>query len=430
MSQATMVAKVHPISSARLIAACTIGNGLEFYDFIVFSYFATVIGKEFFPTHTPATQLLLALALYGTGFFMRPIGGIVLGGFADARGRKKATILTLMMMAAGTFIVGIAPNYATAGTLGSLVLVFGRLLQGFSAGGEVGASTTLLSEAATPANRGFFGSWQLASQGLAGLVVAMAAIIVNKSMSPEAVQSWGWRIPFILGVLIVPIGLWLRSALEETHANIDDPRARNIIVWREVFRAHWRQLIKGVCLVIGGTAATNVILLYMPTYAVTTLHISSQGGLMAGLAAGLATLVASPIGGYLSDRFGRKTIIVSVAIIMLALLYPSFAYLNAHPSIANLVMIVGGLAIFNAFAGAAGIVMLTELFPSTVRATGMALVYALGVTVFGGFGPFIVAWLIHATGSPIAPAYYVMACMVVTMIALYFVPETKGTILS
>ena len=190
----------HTISHSRLIAACTIGNALEFYDFVVFSFFARTIGALFFPAQDPAAQLLLSFATYGVGFFLRPLGGVVLGVYADRKGRKKATVLTLMLMAAGTVMVGLAPVYATSGVFGALVILAGRLLQGFSAGGEVGASTTLLAELAPKDRRGFFGAWQLASQGLAVLVAAAAAFLITNTLTPTEVAGGGWRLPFLAGI--------------------------------------------------------------------------------------------------------------------------------------------------------------------------------------------------------------------------------------
>ena len=418
------------ISHPRLIAACTIGNALEFYDFVVFSFFARTIGALFFPAQDATAQLLLTFATYGVGFLLRPLGGVVLGAYADRKGRKKATVLTLMLMALGTAMIGLAPVYATAGILGPIIVVLGRLIQGFSAGGEVGASTTLLAEYAPNARRGFFGSWQLASQGLAVLVAAAAAWIINTALTPADVTAWGWRIPFLLGVLIVPIGLWLRAALEETHANEDKAETREMSSLKVAFGAHFAKILSGVALVIGGTAANAVIVLYMATYAVAQLKMAPTTGLLAGITAGLVTLIAAPIGGAISDRVGRKTVALISYLLILVLIYPAFLYLNANPTLPTLLVIVAALAILNATGGATVIITLAEIFPVEVRATGMSLVYALGVAIFGGFGQFIVTWLISATGSPIAPAYYVMACALATILALRTIPEMKGRALT
>ena len=427
MSQASSTAIAAPsISSFRLIAACTIGNALEFYDFVIFSFFARTIGAQFFPSQDTSAQLLLTLATYGVGFFLRPLGGVVLGAFADRKGRKTATILTLMLMAVGTAMIGLAPVYATAGVAGPLIIVLGRLIQGFSAGGEVGASTTLLAEYAPPARRGFFGSWQLASQGIAVMFAAGSAFVIFNSLSPTDVSDWGWRVPFLLGVLIVPIGLWLRSALEETHANENDVKTRNVSSLSTALSQHFGTIVAGVGLVIGGTAANAVVVLYMATYAVSQLKMAPTTGLIAGVAAGLVTFVAAPIGGAISDRIGRKVVALVAYLLILVSIYPAFLYLNAYPSMPTLLAIVTVLAMLNAVGGAVIIITLAEIFPVEVRATGMSLVYALGVAIFGGFGQFIVTWLIQVTGSPIAPAYYVMACSVATILSLMAIPEMKG----
>lgn len=419
-----------PISGARLISACTIGNALEFYDFVIFSFFARTIGGLFFPAQDETAQLLLTFATYGVGFLIRPLGGVVLGAFADAKGRKLATVVTLMLMALGTAMIGLAPTYATAGVFAPVLVVLGRLIQGFSAGGEVGAATTLLAESAPPASRGFYGSWQLASQGLAVMVAAAAALTVFNTLSPADVSAWGWRIPFLLGILIVPIGLWLRQALEETHANEADASTREVSTLKEAFGRHLGKIISGVGLVIGGTAANAVVVLYMATYAVTQLKMAPTTGLVAGVTAGLATLIAAPIGGALSDRIGRKVVALIAYLLILVAIYPAFLYLNAHPDLPTLLTIVAALAALNGIGGAVVIITLAEIFPVEVRATGMSLVYALGVAIFGGFGQFIVTWLIGVTGSPIAPAYYVMACALATVAALSAIPEMKGKTLS
>jgi MFS transporter, MHS family, proline/betaine transporter len=405
----------HQASKSRIIAACTIGNALEFFDFVVFSFFARTIGALFFPSQDPTAQLLLAFGTYGVGFLVRPLGGVVLGAYADRKGRKKATVLTLMLMALGTAMIGLAPVYATAGIFGAVIVVLGRLIQGFSAGGEVGASTTLLAEHAPNDQRGFYGSWQLASQGLAVLAAAGAAYALTTLLTPAEVSAWGWRVPFLLGVLIVPVGLWLRTALEETHANEDHEKTRKVSSLSLAFRQHLGKIVAGVGLIIGGTAANAVVVLYMATYAVTQLKLAPTTGLMAGIMAGIMTLIAAPIGGALSDKIGRRTVAAISYLLILLLIYPAFLYLNASPTLGTLLAVVAVLAI-----------TLAEIFPAEVRATGMSLVYALGVAIFGGFGQFIVTWLISATGSPIAPAYYVMACSLATLLALKFIPEMKG----
>jgi len=411
------------LSGSRLIAACTIGNALEFYDFVVYSFFARTIGELFFPAADPTGQLLLSFATYGVGFFLRPLGGVILGAYADRKGRKKATVLTLFLMAAGTATIGLAPTYAQIGLAAPVIVLFGRLLQGFSAGGEVGASTTLLAEQAPTQERGFYGSWQLASQGLAVLAAAFTAWAITTSLAPADVKSWGWRIPFLLGIFIVPIGLWLRSALRESHANESDPEKRNTSELSVAFKQHIGKIIAGVAMIIGGTASNAVVVLYMSTYAVTQLKMAPTTGLIAGITAGIVTAVMAPVGGALSDRIGRKKVAAVSYLLMALLIYPAFLLLNASPTVGTLIAVVIVLASLNATGGAPIIITLAEIFPVEVRATGMSLVYALGVAIFGGFGQFIVTWMIAATGNPIAPAWYVIGCCVATLLALTSIPE-------
>lgn len=399
----------------RLIAACTIGNAFEFYDFLIFSFFAATIGKLFFPVDNATAQLMLALATYGVGFVLRPLGGLLLGAYADRNGRRRATILTLMLMALGTCMIGLAPTYAQAGVLAPAIVVIGRLVQGFSAGGEIGASTTLLAESAPPERRGFYGSWQLASQGLAVVVAAGAAGLVFGRLTPAEVEAWGWRAPFLVGVLIVPVGLWLRRAIGETYAGAG-PREHGGVGM--VLRQHGRDLFTGVMLAMGGAAANAVVVLYMSTYAMRQLQMPPATALLAGIASGAVTLIVAPLSGMLSDRLGRKTLPAIASLAMALAIYPGFVILNIWPALPVLIAVVATLSAINAFGGAPALLLLTEIFPARVRATGMALVYAIGVTIFGGFGQFFVTWLIKTTGDPLAPAFYVIACVLLAFPAL------------
>ena len=358
---------------------------------------------------------------------MRPLGGMVLGSYADRRGRKAATVLTLFLMALGTGMIGLAPTYAQLGVFGPMLILVGRLLQGFSAGGEIGASTTLLAEYAPPQERGFYGSWQLASQGAAILVAAGLAWTINTILPPDEVKAWGWRVPFLLGIFIVPIGLWLRRALKETHANEGDASTREVSSLSLALRQHLGKIVAGVGIIVGGTASNAVIVLYMSTYAIRQLAMPATTALFAGVTAGLVTLIAAPIAGALSDRFGRRKLIGISYLLIAASIYPAFILINAAPTLPTLLAVVVVLGALNAGGGAPGIITIAELFPAEVRATGMSVVYALGVALFGGFGQFIVTWLIAMSGNPFAPAFYVIACCVATLTALRFTPETSGT---
>lgn len=422
MTSTTFVAEPR-MGKAQLIAACTIGNALEFYDFVIFSFFAGTIGALFFPAENATVQLMLSLATYGVGFVLRPLGGVVLGAYADRKGRKKATILTLFLMAVGTAMIGLLPTYAQIGPVAPFLIVVARLLQGFSAGGEVGASTTLLAEYAPKEERGFYGSWQLASQGLAVLAAAAFAVTINTVLPAPEVKAWGWRIPFLMGIFIVPIGLWLRSALRETHANEDDARTRGVSSLSLTFKQHMGKVVLGVMMIIGGTAANAIVVLYMSTYAVRQLHMPPKTALFAGLAAGLVTLVIAPIAGAVSDRVGRKPVAWVSYVLLAVTIYPAFLLLNANPTLPMLLGVVFFLGSLNAAGGATIIITLAEIFPAEVRATGMSLVYALGVAIFGGFGQFIVTWMIRVSGDPMAPAWYVVACCAATVLALFGIKE-------
>ncbi len=410
-------------SRRRLIAAATAGNALEFYDFTLYSFFVLIISKLYFPVGDPLVGILLALGTYGVGFLVRPLGGAILGSYADRAGRKSAVVLTLVLMAMGTLLIGLAPTYASVGIAGPLVLVFGRLLQGFSAGGEVGASTTLLVEHAPPESRGFFGSWQVASQGLGVALAAFAALVVFATLPQDAAESWGWRIPFLLGTLILPVGIALRATLEESLPQITEPRKTKAAPLRIVFNDHWRRLIIGILVVTGGTATTTVVLFYMSTYAVRTLQMPPVVALGAALCAGLISLLAAPLFGRLSDRLGRRPLMMLGILLTMASIYPAFVLLNMRPTPVTLLGVVLLLSIFNALANAPGITALTEYFPTLVRATGLGLVYAGGVTIFGGFGQFFVVWLAGVTGNPLSPAFYVIAACVLSLIGIYCMPE-------
>jgi MFS transporter, MHS family, proline/betaine transporter len=412
----------HP-SRARVIAGCTIGNALEFFDFVVFSFFARIIGALFFPQADPTAQLLFAFLIYGVGFFMRPLGGIIMGAYADKKGRKKATLVTLTLMALGTGLIGCAPTYAQIGVFAPVLIVIGRLIQGFSAGGEVGASTTLLVESAPEGKRGFYGAWQGASQGLGVALAAAISLYIMGTMAPADVNSYGWRIPFLLGILILPIGLWLRSVLEETHANDNDAKTRDTLAISEIFNQHLGKVLTGTGLIIGGTATTAIVSLYMATYAVVNLKLPPAAGLLTGITGGLIAFFLSPWIGQLSDKIGRKPFIFWGYLLMALLIYPAFLFINHEPTMGKFLLTIAALQLLNVVAGTPVIFTLVELFPRTVRATGMSLVYALGVAIFGGFGQAIVTWLIGATGNPLSPAFYVIACIMMTMVALRFMPE-------
>ncbi|WP_174363520.1 MFS transporter [uncultured Caballeronia sp.] len=421
---ATGVVPVRKQSRARLVAAAAVGNALEFYDFTVYGFFALVIGKLFFPVQDPVGQLLLAVASFGVGFFTRPVGGLLIGIYADRAGRKKAMILTLGLMALGTAMIAVAPTYAQAGVAGPLILVIARLIQGFSAGGEVGASTTLLIEQAPPNRRGFYASWQFASQGLAALAGALTGVALTTSLTSAQLENWGWRVPFVIGTLIVPVGWWLRRTLEEEPPRTPMPKAPTLPLI-DVIGNHRRALLSGLGLTIAGTAAHFIIVFYLSIYGVKTLGLPPATAMLSGCLSGAIIFVLAPVGGYLTDRFGRKPLAQVTRVILMLAIYPAFVALNTWPATSTLIIVVALLSSVHAInIGGVG-AMLGELFPRAVRATGGAVVYSVGVAIFGGFAQFFVTSLIIVTGSVLAPAWYVIGCGALGLIAVACMDETS-----
>ncbi|WP_427308138.1 MFS transporter [Cupriavidus sp. H39] len=417
----------HARPRRRVIAAITIGNGLEFYDFTVYSFFAVLIGKLFFPVSGGIGQLMLSLATFGVGFVARPLGGLMIGLYADRVGRKPAMALTLWLMGLGSLLFVVAPTYAQAGMAAPLLIVLARLLQGFALGGEVGASTALLMEYADDHSRGYYGSWQLFSQGVSVLLGAVVGLSLTNGLSADALQSWGWRVPFAIGILVIPLGLYIRRHLEETAAAPAAGAASHEGAGlAEIFRAHGRVVVAGVLVTIGGTSATYIVLHYMSSYAATVLKIPLGLSMSAGCVAALVQVALSAYAGRLSDRIGRKPAILWSRVAMLALVYPAFMLLNARPSLAMLLAVVAMLAVLLVLNTVPSVVLITELFPRRIRASGLSVVYCIGVLVFGGFAQLIATWLIELTGNASAPALYVIGCGLISLVGLAMVQETAG----
>lgn len=409
-------------SRAATILALSIGNAVELYDFTLYSFFALTIGKLFFPVQSAFGPLMLALLTFGIGFVVRPLGGIVIGSYADRVGRKPALVLTIALMALGTLLIGLCPTYAEIGVAAPVLIVVGRILQGFSAGGEIGVATTLLMELGHPAGRGLRVGWQMASQGAAALMGALSGYLLSVNLPVEALEAWGWRIPFLAGLLIVPVGLYLRRLLPETAQ--PDPGGRAALA--ELLSAHRAKLLLGVLMIMGGTASTYVNIFYMPTYLIKVVGLPSHTAFLTGCAAGATLLVAAPLAGLLSDRLGRRRPFVVLTALASALLtYPAFWMLSHIASVPATLAVVGLLIAFNGFGAGSCLLLLMESFPSRVRATGLSIVYSVAVSVFGGFAQFVVTWLISITSDPISPAWYVSACALATLFGVSRLPETR-----
>lgn len=410
------------ISSAamrrRIVVAATIGNTLEWYDFLVYGFLSVTIGKLFFPTENEFTSLLLSVATFGVGFVTRPIGAVVLGAYADRVGRKPALSLTILIMALGTGLIAAAPTYRAIGIAAPLLIVTARLLQGFSCGGELGGATAILVEHAPEGRRGLYASWQLASQAAGFLLGAVVTMMVSLSMKQPDLEAGGWRWPFVIGLLIAPIGLYVRSKLDEPELFLQAVQRAPDVSITTALREQYRPLLIGIGIAVLYLSGAYVLLVYMPTYAVRQLHLPLAQALVAAAIAGCVLFVCSPVLAAVSDRYGRKPVTIVAALGFALLTYPAFTLMAMQPNVAKLALVQSGFALLLAMYAGPAISIFAELFPTHMRSVAVALVYNLTVVVVGGFAPFIVTWLIAATGTPLAPAFYVIGAAGISLTAL------------
>jgi MHS family proline/betaine transporter-like MFS transporter len=409
-----------PIDDARrwrTVAAASIGNALEWFDFIIYGFFALTMAKLFFPTGDETVSLLLALATFGVPFFIRPLGAIVIGNYADRHGRKAAFTLTILLMMAGTAIIAVAPTYTTAGVFAPLIILFARLVQGFSAGGEFGSATAFLAEQ-NPERRGFYASWQFASQGLTTVLATAIGVGLAASLTSAQMESWGWRVPFFIGLLIGPVAWYIRRNLDETmefrSMQISDSPLK------DAFFDGRKRLLVSLGVVALCTVSMYTIVLFMPTYATRQFGLTTSVGFLGGMLVGAIQLVLIPLFGTISDRFGRLPICFISAVMMSVLFYPMFAWLAASPALQTLLIVQGIFGVLMAgYMGPLGALM-AELFPARMRTTGLSVSYAFGVAIFGGLAPLISTWLIVATGSKLAPTFYLIMAGLISLVALAF----------
>ena len=411
----------------RAIVATSIGNMLEWYDFTVYALFAGYIAGNFFPADDANTRLLKTFLVFGLGFVVRPLGAVLIGNFGDRAGRKAALTLTILLMAAGTGVIAFSPTYASIGLGAPVLLLLGRVLQGFSAGGEVGGATAYLLESAEPLQRGRVASWLEASMGMANILGALAAFSVTATLSTAQVQAWGWRIPFIFGLLIAPVGLYLRRSLDETEAFQAEAlrRLRDHLQQKvpllEIFRNHGRSLFVGFCVAILWAVAVYVLMIFLPTYVQhpDTFNFSARQAFGASLIGNIPFVIGCLWFGSLSDRIGRRRSLFISAALLLLFVLPLFMWLKASPTLPTLIVVQCIVCILVAsFVGVAP-AALSEIFPTGVRSTGTSLVYNGAFTVFGGFAPMILTWLTQRSGGSIySPAWYVMLAAGVALIAI------------
>jgi MFS transporter, MHS family, proline/betaine transporter len=404
----------HYARSWRAVTAASIGNAFEWFDFIIYGFFAVTIAKLFFPTGNETASLLLTLASFGASFVMRPFGAVVLGNLADRHGRKTTLTLTISMMMAGTAITAFAPTYSSIGIFAPIMITGARMIQGFSAGGEFGSATVFLAEQ-NPTRRGFYASWQFAGQGLSTVLATGFGAVLNSALTTEQMETSGWRIPFLFGLLIGPVGYYIRRQVDET---LEFQSAQTISApLREMLTyAKTRLLVALGTIVLVTVAAYTAV--YMPTYAIRELGLPPVGGFLAGWLAGAIQIVIVPVSGALSDRVGRLPIAAAAIVAILISVQPLFGWLVAMPTIGRLLFVEAVIGVFVAVYAGPIPVLICELFPIRVRTTAVSTSYSLAVAIFGGSAPFFIASLVDITGSSLVPGYYLMFAAAVSLVAL------------
>jgi MHS family citrate/tricarballylate:H+ symporter-like MFS transporter len=410
-----------PSISRRHIAAAVVGNALEFYDFVTYAFFAVQIGHAFFPGHSDFIRLMLSLVTFGVGFVPRPLGALIIGRFGDRAGRRPAMLLSFGLMGVAILGLALTPTYAQIGPAAPVLVVMWRLIQGFALGGEVGPTTAFLVEAAPPAQRGFIGSWQNASQGFSSLIGGLTGVIISSLLGEAALGAWGWRIAFLIGALVLPYGLFIRRGLPETRGLPEIQSAAQPV--GATLAAHWRIILLGLALIANGTITTYVFN-FMTTYAVTTLKLGAGISLAASVVVGAMTLTFGLIGGLVSDRLGRRWMMIWPKLAFLLIAYPAFWMITHHRDGVTLLALTGLLVAVNIGPNTVALVAITESLRREVRSVVFAGIYATAVAVFGGATQLSLAWVIHVTGNPMAPAWFVIVSTVVGLTAAVLMKES------
>jgi MHS family proline/betaine transporter-like MFS transporter len=399
-----------------VIIAATIGNVLEWFDFLVYGFFAVTIAEVFFPASNQTASLLITFGTFGLAYVVRPLGAIVVGTYTDRAGRKAGLTLSIGLMMIGTLLMLITPGYATIGIAAPIIITVARLLQGFSVGGEFGSAVAFLVEHGGE-RRGFVAGWQWASIGMVSIVVSLFGLALTTLLSHQQLVDWGWRVPYVFGLLVGPVGLYIRSRMAETPDFLAADKPPTVPIG-DLLRRHPVSLL----LALGASIISNssyYLLLYIPTYGVKTLHLPPYTGFAATLVGGIILAVFSVVAGYWSDRVRpRARIMLITAWLFLLAAYPCFWLMDAYPSLATAMFAVGFLNLIKG--GYSGVLpsVLSEQFPVETRAVGVAFAFSISVTVFGGFAPFVATWLIAQTGDPLSPSYYLMATALLSIIAI------------
>jgi MFS transporter, MHS family, proline/betaine transporter len=416
-ASSTVLSRKH---TTRLIIASSIGNALEWFDFVAYGFFAIIISKLFFPVGNESVSLMVTFATFGLSYLFRPLGAMLLGWYADKVGRKAALLVSMGMTVAGTLICTVIPTYDSIGMLAPIGILVARLLLALSAGGEFGSATAMLTEHGSK-RKAFMASWQFSSQGAAALLAALAGFLLNHYLTPEQIASWGWRLPFAFGLLIAPVGLYIRRHIDEVTPAAAVSRTDAAAAVPE-HAASWKLQVLRVLVSMGilsvSTAASYLMLLYMPTYAIKQLHLPQSTAFAATAVTGAILMFGAPFMGMVADRFGRTRVMVLSTVLTLCTIYHSFIWVSSTPTLWVMMAIMVWAGILKAvYFGSLGVV-LSSVFPAATRVRGMGLSYSLGATIFGGFTPFVVTWLVARTGNPVAPSFYLMACAALSLISI------------
>ncbi|HTR07894.1 MAG TPA: MFS transporter [Paraburkholderia sp.] len=415
-------------SRFRTVFRVVSGNFLEMYDFMVYGYYASAIARTFFPSDNPFASLMLTLSVFGAGFLVRPIGAIILGAYIDRHGRRKGLILTLGLMAIGTLTVALVPGYATIGILAPALVLLGRLLQGFSAGVELGGVSVYLSEIATRGNKGFYVSWQSGSQQVAVVFAALLGVLLHRLLPVEQMTNWGWRVPFIIGCLIVPFLFLIRRSLQETEEFAKRKHRPSIKEITASMMQNWGIVIAGMGMVIMTTVSFYMITAYTPTFGKEVLRMNELDTLIVTVCIGLSNLFWLPVSGAISDRVGRRPVLIVFTVLTILTAYPAVQWLVAEPSFGRLLSVELWLSFLYACYNGAMVVALTEVMPADVRTAGFSLAYSLATTV-GGFTPAISTYLIHVSGNKAAPGAVMgvaAVCGLIATLVLYRTREARN----
>jgi MHS family proline/betaine transporter-like MFS transporter len=403
------------VTGPRAVIAAVVGNGLEWYNFMLYGVFAAIIAKLYFPTANALTSLLLSLGTFSVGFFMRPLGAAILGAYSDRHGRKAALSLTIMLMCIGTAMIAVMPTYAQIGLTAPILLMVARLMQGFSTGGEMGNATAFMREYAPEGRTGYYVSWVYASSSLFIALGSAVGTIVSRGFSPEALESWGWRVPFLLGLLIGPVGYLLRTRIADPpeHRRTHEPTGTP---FRDVITKHPKEAFASGALITLSTICTYTLLIYTPVYAVRALHLTQSAGFTATMVGTVTAGALIPVFGHFVDRLGPRWFLRTAPMLLFMLAYPMFVLVNASPSLTTLLVYQVVFGVVIAMYQGPILTGIGDMFPNRALATGLGLADNIAVSVFGGTAAFMITSLIALTGSNMVPAFYIMAGAVVGLL--------------